>query len=90
MHPYIGAMVTREFNIKIICKWDGEAKVWVAESEDLPGLVTEAATIPELIQRSMEVIPELIESNLMGGEATGDYQINLAPVYQQTVRIAAH
>jgi predicted RNase H-like HicB family nuclease len=25
--------------------WDDEAKVWVAESDDVPGLVTEAPTL---------------------------------------------
>ena len=43
--------------------WDAEAKVWVAESEDVPGLVTEAATLDELITKLMVMIPELLELN---------------------------
>ena len=28
----------------VVAEWDGEAKVWVATSDDIPGLVTEAET----------------------------------------------
>ena len=31
--------------------WDQEVSVWVATSEDVPGLVTEAATAEELEQK---------------------------------------
>jgi len=30
--------------------WDREAKVWVATSEDVPGLVNEAASTEELME----------------------------------------
>lgn len=33
---------------KIDALWDAEAAVWVATSEDVPGLVTEANTIESL------------------------------------------
>ena len=82
-------MKERELNIRVICRWDAEPKVWWAESEDLPGLVTEASTIPDLIQRIMDVAPELIEDNLDIGNEGDEIQLNLIPVYQQTVRIPA-
>lgn len=44
-------------------KWDGEAKVWWAESNDIPGLVSEALTFPDLVQNVLAVAPELIELN---------------------------
>jgi len=47
----------------IRAEWDEEAKVWVATSEDVPGLVTEAATVEQLIERAKAVIPELLEAN---------------------------
>ena len=31
--------------------WDEEARVWVAESDDVPGLATEAETIELLIEK---------------------------------------
>jgi hypothetical protein len=43
--------------------WDAEAKVWVATSEDVIGLVTEAPTIEHLTQKLHAIIPELIELN---------------------------
>lgn len=44
-------------------QWDEEAKVWVAASNDVPGLATEAATSEDLVQKLKTLIPELLESN---------------------------
>lgn len=82
--------MAKEYKINVACIWDADAKVWVAQSDDLPGLVTEAPSIPELIQRIMDVAPELIEDNLIGHKITEEYLINLVPTYQQTVRPMAH
>ena len=49
-------------------EWDPGAQVWVAESDDVPGLVTEADTIEELIGRLQVLIPELLELNGVGEE----------------------
>lgn len=43
--------------------WDDEAKVWVAESEDIPGLITEAETQVELERKLRILIPELLFEN---------------------------
>ena len=45
--------------------WDAEASVWVATSDDVPGLATEASTIEEMIEKLKVIIPELLESNGM-------------------------
>lgn len=44
-------------------EWDGEAEVWVASSDDVPGLATGADTFEELIAKLKVVIPELLEEN---------------------------
>ena len=44
-------------------QWDEEAKVWVASSEEVPGLATEADTAEALIQKLKTLIPELLELN---------------------------
>ena len=44
--------------------WDQEAGVWVAESEDVPGLATEAPTMEELIRKLKVMIPELLDLNM--------------------------
>jgi predicted RNase H-like HicB family nuclease len=43
--------------------WDSEAKVWVATSEDVLGLATEADTIEALVARLNLIIPDLMEAN---------------------------
>ena len=52
--------------------WDSEAKVWVATSEDVPGLVIEADTIEHLFKELTVLVPELLEANgaLPGGNVS--------------------
>lgn len=45
------------------CEWDPEARVWVATSDDVPGLATGAETLDELVEKLKVVIPELLEAN---------------------------
>ena len=55
--------------------WDGEAGVWVAESDHIPGLVAEAETIEQLALKLENVIPELLELN--APELVGVHTISL-------------
>jgi predicted RNase H-like HicB family nuclease len=43
--------------------WDDAAQVWVATSEEVPGLATEAATAEDLVAKLKLLIPELLEAN---------------------------
>ena len=43
--------------------WDDEAKVWMATSEDIPGLILEDESADKLIQRVIIAAPEIIELN---------------------------
>lgn len=43
--------------------YDPDAEVWWAESDDLPGLVSEAPTLDGLIERVMAVAGELLQAN---------------------------
>lgn len=47
----------------IRAEWDEEAGVWVATSDDVPGLATEAETIEALSQKLECLVPELLEAN---------------------------
>ena len=47
----------------LTAEWDDEAKVWVASSDDVPGLATGAETLEGLIERLKIVIPELLVEN---------------------------
>ena len=54
--------MTRDI-IQVFAEWDSEARVWVAGSEDVPGLVAEAPTPEELEEKLKTLIPELLELN---------------------------
>lgn len=43
--------------------WDPESEVWVATSDDVPGLATEAPNLEALIEKLRIMIPELLEAN---------------------------
>lgn len=51
-----------EYNVNII--WDEEAQVWVATSEDVPGLTLEDASYDTLLSRLSSAIPELLKLNV--------------------------
>jgi hypothetical protein len=43
--------------------WDPEANVWVADSDDVPCLATEAETVERWMAKLQVMIPELLELN---------------------------
>jgi predicted RNase H-like HicB family nuclease len=43
--------------------WDKEAAVWVAESDEVPGLITEAESEDALLDKLRVMVPELLELN---------------------------
>ena len=43
--------------------WDSEADVWIATSEDIPGLVLESGSFDALLERVRFVVPELPSMN---------------------------
>jgi predicted RNase H-like HicB family nuclease len=47
----------------VTAEWDEEARVWVASSDDVPGLATGADTFEELIAKLKVAIPELLVEN---------------------------
>jgi predicted RNase H-like HicB family nuclease len=44
-------------------QYDRDAAVWVAESADVPGLVTEAETLDSLVTKLRSLVPELLREN---------------------------
>jgi hypothetical protein len=48
-------------SLTINARWDPEAEVWLATSSDVPGLVVEAGTWPEMIEEVRLVLPDLLE-----------------------------
>ena len=59
--------MTRKFVIN--ASWDDVASVWYVKESNVPGLATEADSIPELLEKIKVMVPELMELN--GGEVLG-------------------
>lgn len=47
----------------IFANWDSESDVWIATSEDIPGLVLESGSLDALMERVRYAVPELLELN---------------------------
>ena len=56
-------MLSKEY-ITVRADWDDEAGVWVATSEEVPGLVTEAESEQALLDKLKVLAPELFELNV--------------------------
>ena len=56
-------------SITIDARWDAEASVWIATSNEVPGLVVEADTWPAMIEEVRLVLPDLLE---LSGEGTNN------------------
>ena len=50
-----------EYKIELI--WDSDSAVWIAQSDDVPGIVLESGSFDALIERLRYAIPEIIELN---------------------------
>ncbi len=50
--------------------WDAEAAVWVATSEDVPGLTLESGSFDALVERVRIAVPELLALNGTKGDIT--------------------
>ncbi len=59
-------------SITINARWDAEASVWIATSNDVAGLVVEADTWPAMIEEVRLVLPELLE---LSGEKTDNLSL---------------
>jgi len=55
--------VEKAISYEIVAQWDVDAGVWVAESDDVPGLIAEAESPNALAQKLRVLIPELLELN---------------------------
>lgn len=74
---------------QILAQWDSEAGVWVAESEDVPGLAAEAES-PNLLREKLRVlIPELLELNRVLEKSEGPVQFSVRYQYEDSGVVAA-
>ena len=74
--------------ITVNAEWDPEAKVWVATSDDVPGLITEAETVEALAEKLSVMVPELLEANgILVGNAVREVPINLIAHREQLISL---
>lgn len=69
--------------------WDAEAGVWVAQSEDVPGLVAEAPTPGELEAKLKALVPELLELNAPAASKGGAAEIIARFEHEARIGLAA-
>jgi len=60
---------------EVLARWDSEAAVWVAESDDIPGLVAEADSPNNLARKLKILIPELLELNSVPVRRTAKFHV---------------
>ncbi len=69
--------------ITINVEWNIEAAAWLATSEDVRGLVAEAATYHELVEIVKDLLPDLLDTSLAHDHAI-PYQLvsrHSAPIH---------
>lgn len=74
---------------KVEAFWDAEAAVWVATSEDVPGLATEAETIEALTQKLRCMIPELVLLNRVLAPDAGSISFQLTSHRQELIEVVS-
>ena len=50
-------------NCTIMMRWDDEARVWIATSKNVPGLVLEDSTFEALVEEVKLAVPTLLRLN---------------------------
>ena len=70
-------------------EWDAEADVWYVSDSNVPGLITEAESIPAMIEKLRVMIPELLQLN---GVLVDENEVpfELVSRYHETLQQAAH
>lgn len=74
----------------IHAQWDDEAKVWVASSEDVLGLSTEADSIPDLVRKLQAMLPDLLKANGQIADTDGLPEVPFSVMSDHVARATAH
>lgn len=76
-----------EKQLSVSARWDPDAGVYVAESEDVPGLITEAETPELLVEKLRAMIPELLQLN--NANVANSYRVEISYTSVETVLVSA-
>ncbi len=70
--------------------WHADVAVWVATSEDVPGLTTEADSLDALQQKLRVMVPELLMLNqVIAADFRGTISFELISHKQETIEVAS-
>ena len=72
-------------NYRINFLWDNEAVVWIATSQDVPGLILESRSFDALVERVRIAVPELLDLNGVKSES-----LRLSNYTQREDKVAMH
>ncbi|MBI3525779.1 MAG: DUF1902 domain-containing protein [Betaproteobacteria bacterium] len=72
----------------IRAEWDDEAGVWVATSDDVPGLATEADTLEALSAKLDVMVPELLDANGYPGVSEVPFELLARKLFVAERRVA--
>lgn len=72
--------------LEIHARWDDEARVWYATSDEVPGLCVEGDTFDGLIEAAAGLTPELLKLNRV--EIAGPIILRLTAERMVTVKAA--
>lgn len=80
----------QQFTCQVDVIWDAEAQVWVATSEDVPGLATEAETMEGVTQKLRAMVPELLRLNaVLPADQAQTVSIVLNSYREEKIEVAA-
>lgn len=81
-------MADEHYTVK--AEWDEETGVWVASSDDVPGLVTGADTFEELAEKLRLMVPEMLELNgVLSAEKAACVRFRIVAERSESVRAVA-
>lgn len=73
------------FNVQVT--WDADAKMWVADSDDIPGLAAEAPDDVSLREKLSRLIPELLALNEVPLQANKAIEVVLDFHREERIRL---
>jgi hypothetical protein len=75
--------------IDVTATWDPEARVWIAESDQLPGLILEAEQQEQLVEKVFEAVPDLLAGTDVARSARSGVLVRVISQVSRLVHVAA-
>jgi Domain of unknown function (DUF1902) len=79
-----------EKTYKVRAEWDEQAGVWIATSDDVPGLCCEGATFEDLIDTVVALVPDLLIANhIVEASEMGEVPVHVTADRHAVARLVA-